>query len=204
MLIYFQAEVTVTFQNAPGQPRSWLYLQEVTVLWRRHLGLVLCELTFHDHHKLLPRASLVALWIRIRLPVQSAQVRSPVQENAPCLGATKPEHHNYWGPRAWSPCSTTREATTGESLCTPAKSSPCSLQLEKARVQQQRPSTATNRINCCSRPLLAYWTLSSETNRNKWPNTWNKPRDATEEAEARFLSMSLSLPEMLLRIGHTV
>ena len=61
----------------------------------RHLGLALCVLTFHGYHKLLLRASLVAQWIRIHLPVQSAQVPSPGQENATCLGATKPEHHNY-------------------------------------------------------------------------------------------------------------
>ena len=61
----------------------------------RHLDLALCVLTFHGYHKLPLRASPVAQWIRIRLPVQSAQVRSPVQENATCLGATKPEHRNY-------------------------------------------------------------------------------------------------------------
>ena len=33
------------------------------------------------------------------------------------------------------------------SPCTTMKSSPCSLQLEKTRVQQQRPNTAKNKIN---------------------------------------------------------
>ena len=42
-------------------------------------------------------------------------------------------------PSAWSPCSPTRETTT--------VSSPHSPQLEKARVQQQRSSTAKNKFS---------------------------------------------------------
>ena len=45
-------------------------------------------------------------------------------------------------PRAQSPCSATREATAMRSLGTTTKSSPRSLQLEKAHAQQQRPHTA--------------------------------------------------------------
>ena len=40
--------------------------------------------------------SLVAQWLRIRLPMQGTQVRSLVQEDPTCHGATKPMHHNYW------------------------------------------------------------------------------------------------------------
>ena len=40
-------------------------------------------------------ASLVAQWLRIRLPVQGTQVRALVQEDATCRGATKPMRHNY-------------------------------------------------------------------------------------------------------------
>ena len=42
------------------------------------------------------------------------------------------------------PCSATREAPAMRSPHTTAKDSPHSPQLEKARVQQQRPSTAKN------------------------------------------------------------
>ena len=40
--------------------------------------------------------SLVAQWLRIRLPMQGTQVRTLVQEDPTCRGATKPVHHNCW------------------------------------------------------------------------------------------------------------
>ena len=40
-------------------------------------------------------ASLVAQWLRIRLPMQGTQVRALVREDPTCRGATKPVHHNY-------------------------------------------------------------------------------------------------------------
>ena len=49
-------------------------------------------------------ASLVAQWLRIRLPVQATQVRALVWEDATCRGATKPLCHNYWA-RALEPSS---------------------------------------------------------------------------------------------------
>ena len=42
-----------------------------------------------------PRASLVAQWLRIHLPMQGTRVRALVQEDPTCRGATKPVHHNY-------------------------------------------------------------------------------------------------------------
>ncbi|KAJ8796046.1 hypothetical protein J1605_018194 [Eschrichtius robustus] len=42
-----------------------------------------------------PKASLVAQWLRIRLPMQGTQVRSLVWEDPTCRGATKPVRHNY-------------------------------------------------------------------------------------------------------------
>ena len=42
------------------------------------------------------RASLVAQWLRIHLPMQGTRVRALVQEDPTCRGATKPLHHNYW------------------------------------------------------------------------------------------------------------
>ena len=39
--------------------------------------------------------SLVARWLRIRLPVQETRVRALVWEDPTCRGATKPVHHNY-------------------------------------------------------------------------------------------------------------
>ena len=41
------------------------------------------------------RASLVAQWLRIRLPVQGTWVRALVWDDPTCRGATKPVRHNY-------------------------------------------------------------------------------------------------------------
>ena len=48
------------------------------------------------HIKSTCGTSLVAQWLRLRLPMQGTQVRSLVQEDPTCCGATKPVHHNYW------------------------------------------------------------------------------------------------------------
>ena len=40
------------------------------------------------------RASLLAQWLRIRLPMQETPVRALVQEDPTCHGATKPVRHN--------------------------------------------------------------------------------------------------------------
>ncbi|KAJ8783825.1 hypothetical protein J1605_008868 [Eschrichtius robustus] len=39
--------------------------------------------------------SLVAQWLRIRLPMQGTRVQALVWEDPTCRGATKPVHHNY-------------------------------------------------------------------------------------------------------------
>ena len=41
------------------------------------------------------RASLVAQWLRICLPMQGTWVRALVQEDPTCSGAAEPMHHNY-------------------------------------------------------------------------------------------------------------
>ena len=46
--------------------------------------------------------------------------------------------------RVWSPCSTTREATTVRGPRTAMKSGPHLPQLEKALAQKRRPNTAIN------------------------------------------------------------
>ena len=45
--------------------------------------------------KVLGGASLVAQWLRIRLPMQGTQVQSLVGEDPTCHRATKPMCHNY-------------------------------------------------------------------------------------------------------------
>jgi len=73
--------------------------------------------------------SLVAQWLGVHLPKQETWLQSPVQKDPSCCRATKLMSCNYW------------------SLCTPTNSSFHSPQLEKACVQQWRPSTAKNEIN---------------------------------------------------------
>ena len=102
-------------------------------------------------------ASLMAQWLRIRLPMQGTWVQALVQEDPTCHGATKPVHHNYWtctlepmshnywSLHAESLCSATRENTTMRSLRTTMKSSPRSPQVEKARAQQWRHGAAKNK-----------------------------------------------------------
>ena len=45
--------------------------------------------------RLQPRASLVAQWLRICLPMQGTRVRALVWEDPTCRGATRPVSHNY-------------------------------------------------------------------------------------------------------------
>ena len=52
---------------------------------------------FHanENQKKAGRASLVAQWLRIRLPMQETRVRALVREDLTCHGTTKPVRHNY-------------------------------------------------------------------------------------------------------------
>ena len=49
-----------------------------------------------QYFKKMMGASLVAQWLKIRLPMQGTRVRTLVQEDHICCGATKPVRHNYW------------------------------------------------------------------------------------------------------------
>ena len=46
--------------------------------------------------KLSRKASLVARWLRICLPMQGTRIRALVWEDPTCRGATGPVSHNYW------------------------------------------------------------------------------------------------------------
>ena len=70
--------------------------------------------------------SLVAQWLRIHLPMQGTWVRALVQEDFTCRGATKPVCHDYWA------CAPRAHALQQEKPRTATKSSPGSLQLDKA------------------------------------------------------------------------
>ena len=76
-------------------------------------------------------------WLRIHLPMQGTQVQSLVQEDARCLGASKPVcRHSYRVHEPQSLCSATEEATVMRSQCTSAGEYPLLPQPEKACMQQ--------------------------------------------------------------------
>ena len=92
-----------------------------------------------------PRASLVARWLRICLPMQGTRVRALVWEDPTCRGASGPVSHSYWA-CASGACAPQQEAATVRGLCTAMKSGPCLPQLEKALTQKRRPNTPKNKI----------------------------------------------------------
>ena len=56
------------------------------------------------------RASLVAQWLRVCLPMQDTRVRALVWEDPTCRGAAGPVMPQLLSLRVWSLCSATREA----------------------------------------------------------------------------------------------
>ena len=77
--------------------------------------------------------------------MQKTRVQSLFQEDSTYHKATKLVGPNYWSRHALEPVLQSEEATLRRRLCTTVKGSPCSLQLEKAHAQQQRPSGAKNK-----------------------------------------------------------
>jgi len=61
-----------------------------------HIRAILAGPFCKGHLKGGFRTSLVAHWVRIHPTMQGTQVRSLVQEDSTCHGATKPVWHNYW------------------------------------------------------------------------------------------------------------
>ena len=110
--------------------------------------------------------SLVAQGIRICLPRQGTWVQSLVWEDSTARGATKAVHHNCWAHTLESRVLAWRAATTkahmsrsrppkqekppqGEAGVLQLESSPCSLQVEKALIEQWRPSAAKHKDVFC-------------------------------------------------------
>ena len=131
--------------------------------WPNHQPLRKC--------KLKPQwgTSLVVQWLRICLPMQGTWVRSLVQEDPTCCGATKPIHHNFWAcaleptshnywvcaPQLLKPApsrarvlqllslhAATTEAHMPRARAPQQEKPP---QLEKAHVQQPRPNATKNK-----------------------------------------------------------
>ena len=86
----------------------------------------------------MTESSLVVQWLRICLLTQRIQVWSLVWEDRTRRGVTK------WRSCALEPMLHNKGGHKGEAWALQLESSSCSLQLEKARAQQQRPCTAKN------------------------------------------------------------
>ena len=63
---------------------------EKTILRKNKVGRLILP-----NFKTYYRASLVAQWLRIHLPMQGTRVQTLVWEDPTFQGATKPVHHNY-------------------------------------------------------------------------------------------------------------
>ena len=85
----------------------------------------------------------VAQPLQIHLPMQGTWVGSLVREDSTCHGATKPVCCHYWA------CTLEPVLCNKRGHCSEPmhhkKQQPCSMQLEKAHVQQQPPSMAKSK-----------------------------------------------------------
>ncbi|XP_067596174.1 receptor activity-modifying protein 1 isoform X4 [Pseudorca crassidens] len=64
--------------------------------WGKTIGLLQdIEYSSRCYTTSSPGTSLVAQWLRIRLPMQGSQVRALVWGDPTCRGETKPTRHNY-------------------------------------------------------------------------------------------------------------
>ena len=61
-----------------------------------YIHIIFSDFSLIGYYKILNRASLVAQWLRICLPMQGTRVRALVWEDPTCHGATRPMSHNYW------------------------------------------------------------------------------------------------------------
>ena len=101
--------------------------------------------TYTKSDKELPRTSLVVQRLRICLPMQGPWVQSLIQEDATCLRAPKPLHHNYWSLCALEPVCARRQATVMRSPQTAISEEPPLATLENVYEQQWRPRVAKNK-----------------------------------------------------------
>ena len=78
------------------QFQSYIYPRELKTCSHKNLYRNVHRRVIHNSQKVDTGTSLVAQWLRIRLPVQGTRVRALVWEDPTCCRATKPACHNYW------------------------------------------------------------------------------------------------------------
>ena len=89
-------------------------------------------------------ASLMAQWLRIRLPMQGDMGSSPGLGRSHMPWSNEARAPQLLSLHVWSLCSAAREAVRVRGPCTVMKSGPRLPQLEKTLAQKQRPNTAKN------------------------------------------------------------
>ena len=77
---------------ATGMDLEIIILSEVS---QTEKDKILYDITYMWNLKHSTGTSLVAQWLRIRLPIQGTQVRALVREGPTCRRATRPVRHNY-------------------------------------------------------------------------------------------------------------
>ena len=80
----------------PSQVQVFTCTQKTYISTQREMKQLIFHKTFILVLNHMVRASLVAQWLRIHLPMQGTQVWALVREDPTCRGATKPVRHNYW------------------------------------------------------------------------------------------------------------
>ena len=112
---WFKKSVPAISIFAWPHPVPWLQIPYTESPWVRVVWLTIFWL-YGDVKVTHSWASLVAQWLRIRLPTQGTRVQALVREDPTCRGATKPMRHNYWAcalepvsHNYWSPHATTTE-----------------------------------------------------------------------------------------------
>ena len=68
---------------------------QIKTTMRYHLMLARMAIIKKSTNNKRWRASLVAQWLRVCLPMQGTRVRALVWEDPTCRGATRPASHNY-------------------------------------------------------------------------------------------------------------
>ena len=93
--IFFQKDMQMANRHMKRFSTS-LVTREMQIKTTRHLTPVRTVIIKKNTNNKHWRASLVAQWLRIHLPMQGTRVWALVREDPTCHRATKPVRHNYW------------------------------------------------------------------------------------------------------------